>query len=347
MQLQVTVHDGASWTEELDADLDSPETLVLAFAAPGRLGDAAGLADLAQRFPRSHLIGCSTAGEILGAKLLDGSVTVAVARFERSRLRRALSPITTPAQSFDAGRALADRLEDPSLRAVFVLSDGKSVNGSDLVRGLNSALPADVVVTGGLAGDGDRFERTWVLTDGGPAPGYVAAVGLYGDALRVGHGSRGGWDIFGPERVITRSAGNVLYELDGRPALQLYKEYLGDRVAGLPASALLFPLSIREAGSDRRLVRTILDIDERDQSMVFAGDVPRGALAQLMRANFERLVQGASDAAAMIDTSASAGPMLSIAISCVGRRLVLKQRAEEELEAALDGLPAGTKQVGF
>jgi hypothetical protein len=178
----------------------------------------------------------------------------------------------------------------------------------------------------------------------------VVAAGLYGDSVAVGHGSKGGWDNFGPERLVTRSQGNILFELDGRPALQLYKEYLGELADGLPATGLLFPLALRsDAEEEKSLVRTILAVDEAAQSLTFAGDVPQGSLARLMRANFDRLIDGASEAGALAAKSAVAhdGDVLAIAISCVGRRLVLGQRAEEEIEATLEMLPDGTRQIGF
>jgi hypothetical protein len=206
-----------------------------------------------------------------------------------------------------------------------------------------------VVVSGGLAGDGERFKRTWVVKDGLPLGGYVTAVGLYGTAVRLTHGSKGGWDLFGPERLITRSQGNVLYELNHKPALQLYKDYLGELASGLPGTALHFPLSIRQKQEDaKRLVRTILAIDYEAQSLTFAGDMPEGAYAQFMRANFDRLIQGASDAATLATPiSTDSTPTLSIAISCVGRRMVLGQRTEEEVEATFDVLPKGVLQIGF
>lgn len=200
-------------------------------------------------------------------------------------------------------------------------------------------------MTGGLAGDGPRFGRTWVLDRDGPRPGVVSAVGLVGTALRVGHGSRGGWDPFGPERTVTRSAGNVLYELDGRPALDLYEEYLGERAVGLPATGLLFPLALRQSAGPE-LVRTILAVDRGARSLTFAGDVPTGARARLMRASFERLVSGAADAAELA-TDPVPAPRLVLAVSCVGRRLVLGEWAEEEVEATRSGFPAGAVQVGF
>ncbi len=337
------------WSVPAFPDLDSPQTLVVVFGAPEYIDSPAPLAELFAAYPSSRRVGCSTAGEIAGSTVRDASLTVAVMRLERSRVAVVSAKISSADDSRAAGQQLVRQLDPQGLRAVFLLSDGLSINGSELVKGVNSGLMADVVVTGGLAADGDRFKRTWVILDGRPESGCITATGFYGDDLRVWHGSRGGWDSFGPERRITRSKGNVLYELDGKPALALYKEYLGARASGLPATGLLFPLSIRADVSDtRHLVRTILAVDETNQSMTFAGDVPTGHLAKLMRANFDRLVMGASDAASAAAAGGPAGdPTLAVAISCVGRRLVLGERIEEETEATLEHLPPGTQQIGF
>lgn len=326
---------------------DSAQTLVLIFGPASCYDNPECIASLTAAYPTATILGCSTAGEILGTDICDNSIAAAAVQFEHSTLRLATAPVPDVSASHAAGQAIAKALAGPDLRAVLVLSDGLQVNGSALVNGLNSALPESVVVTGGLAGDGDRFQRTWVVKDRRPVSGYVTAVGLYGPRIRVGHGSKGGWDNFGPERTITRAEANVLYELDGAPALQLYKSYLGDRAAGLPATGLLFPLAIRESRSHtKQLVRTILAVDEATQSMTFAGNVPQGHLAQLMRANFNRLIDGASEAA-LATHSVATGPTLAIAISCVGRRLILGARAEEEIEATKTVLPAQCKQIGF
>lgn len=339
----------SGWSQGLEPSLDSDQTLVVVFGASDLSGVAGAVAELADVYASSHFIGCSTAGEIYDTTLSDGGLTVAVARFSRTRLSTVSAQVSASEESFSAGAQIARGLKADDLRGVFVLSEGLSVNGSELVRGINSVLPEDVVVTGGLAADGDRFQETWTLAGGAAHPHRVCAVGFYGDAVRIGHGSKGGWDRFGVEREVTHSEGNVLYELDGRPALSLYKEYLGERAQGLPATGLLFPLSLRSGPNDQdAVVRTILAVDESNQSITFAGDIPESSLATLMHANFDRLVNGASDAASMIDTLAAGGlPTLALAISCVGRRLVLGEGAEEEIEATLDVLPSNTRQVGF
>ncbi len=342
--IQYTKKNG--WTGAFPA-MDSDRTAVLVFGASHYIDDAGAIAELAAAYPNSLIAGCSSSGEIFKDEVCDESLSVAVARFEKSQIRMASVAIADAAESYSAGQRLAKELQGEGLNNVLVLSDGLNVNGTDLVRGLNEVFGKDVVVTGGLAGDGSRFERTWVIADDKPQAKVISAIAFYGDNLQVGHGSKGGWDIFGPERRVTKSDGNVLYELDGKPALALYKEYLGDRADGLPATGLLFPLAIRERDDERQLVRTILAVDEEKNSLTFAGDVPQGWHAQLMKANFDRLVGGASDAAVLTAEGAGDGATLAIAISCVGRRLVLGERTEEEVEATLEALPAGTVQVGF
>jgi hypothetical protein len=234
---------------------------------------------------------------------------------ESSRVATATVRVDELADSEALGALLASRVPREELAHLFVLSDGLKVNGSALVKGLVANLPAHIDVTGGLAADGSRFERTAVCV-GAPQPSeQIVAVGLYGSQLRIGCGSLGGWDAFGVERRITRAEGNVLFELDGEPALDLYERYLGEHAAGLPASGLLFPLSIRN-GTER--------------------------------ANVERLVDGASDAARVARQALEdCSPDPAILISCVGRKLVLRQRVEDEVEAVRDMLGVRTRLAGF
>ena len=349
MKTQTLSYRDGHWDSDFPA-LDSDRTLVLAFGASSFADRPAPLAALRDAFPNAHVIGGSTSGEILDRRVDDDSLVVSVTRFDHTELVSAETAIASGEDSFEAGKRLAGELASEGLRAVLVISDGLNVNGSELVRGLNAVLPNEVTVSGGLAGDADRFERTWVLTSSGPRSGFVRAIGLIGDRVRVQHGSKGGWHIFGPQREVTRSNDNELFELDGKPALDLYRRYLGEHAAALPASALKFPLAIRaDADDETYVVRTILGIDEDARSMTFAGNIPVGCKAQLMQANLENLIDGATQAARAtargLDEAAS--DVLSIAISCVGRRLMLGERAEEEVEAILDELPGSAHQVGF
>ena len=359
---------GAGWQTENDSSLDGDASLVLLFGSTGLLRDDARMGEVRARYPGALMVGCSTSGEICGVRVRDESLAVTAVRFEHTTLKLAQVAIGETGGSREAGEGLAKALPPEQLVHVLVLSDGLKVNGSELARGLRENLPAGVAVTGGLAGDGSAFQHTLVCADGTPGEGLVAALGFYGERLKVGYGSLGGWDSFGAERLITRSKGNVLFELDGRSALELYKEYLGEHAAGLPATALLFPLALRigengygaartalaanlalHAGEgDYGVVRTVLAVNEDEQSMTFAGDMPEGGYARLMKANFDRLVDGAAGAArAGYEMLGSVEPELALLISCVGRKLVLKQRVEEEVEGVREVLGARTVLTGF
>lgn len=337
----------SGWIQAPESTLPNAQ-LVLVFGSRAALGCPDWRAAVHEQYPAARIIGCSTAGEILGEQVFDDSITCTALEFSKATLRIETASVADSTESHAAGAVLAGRLRDPGLRHVVVLSDGLNVNGSALVSGLAENLPPDVGVTGGLSGDGDRFEETLLLVDDHLSSRAVVAVGFYGDALVVGCASLGGWDPFGPERVITRSHDNVLHELDGKSALALYSSYLGEHAAGLPATALLFPLSVRTNTTERPVVRTVLAVDADAGTMTFAGDVPQGAYAQLMRANFDRLIDGAAGAA-----RSSCGPLgtlkaeFALLISCVGRKLVLGQRIEEEVESVREVLGPGAALAGF
>jgi hypothetical protein len=346
MHVEQHVRTNAAWEVIQAGSLQHPAQVALVFGPAATLEDPATWTELSGKFPAARIVGCSTAGEIAGIHVHDGGLVATAFALEHGRVEIATVQLTATPDCKALGARLADSLPHTGLVHVFVMSEGLRVNGSALVEGLVAGLPAGVSVTGGLSGDGARFQRTVVCVDG-PAPTeQIVALGLYGERLRIGCGSRGGWDPFGPERRITKSAGNVLHELDGEPALDLYKRYLADHAARLPASGLLFPLAIRgETGEP--VVRTILAVDDAARTLTFAGDVPVGYRARLMKANVEHLVDGASSAAQTSLGTDGGSPDLALLISCVGRKLVLKQRVEEEVEAVRDAFGERTVMTGF
>jgi len=336
------------WVPAPPGKLGRSADLVLAFGSTACLENTSLLAELRTTYPRALLTGCSTAGEIFGAQVCDDSLVVTAITFEHTTVAGQLSAANTTLNSYQCGRQLASSIPHENLSHVFVLSDGLHVNGSKLVSGLTEHLPVNVSVTGGLAGDGDRFEKTLLLWNGESRSHAVAIIGFYGDRLKIGYGSLGGWETFGPERLVTSAEGNVLYEMDGKSALELYKQYLGEHADGLPATGLLFPLGLRSEGDKQGVVRTILAINEDQQSMTFAGEIPPGHRVRLMRASNNRLVNGANEAATITNQALGERPAeLAILISCVGRKMVLKQRIEEETEAVQEILGDKATLTGF
>jgi len=309
--------------------------LVLAFGAKDLVKTLNTYAKLRDKFPNADIVTCSTAGEIAGLNVQDDTIVSTAISFEKANISPMIVNIKDYDSSFEAGKALANQLKNDSLKHALIISDGQLVNGSELVKGTNQVLTAEIPVTGGLAGDGADFLGTVVGLNDDLKEGNIVGIGFHGSDLKIGFGTHGGWDEFGPHRTVTKSEGNVLFEVDDQNALSLYKKYLGPKADELPGSALLFPLSMRLDEDSPALVRTILSVDETNQSMTFAGDVPEGSKVRFMKSNFDRLIDGASQAA--IDgfnfQNEPVNPELVLLISCVGRKLVLDQRIEEEIEA--------------
>lgn len=326
---------------------ESAVNLVLVFGQGALVSNAVIYADIAAKFPNATIILGSTSGEIIGEEVLDDTLSLTAIIFEKTVLQSIETQVQLHANSYDAGVFLMQELQNKGtdLKTVFVLSDGTFINGSELVSGMNAANTNDILISGGLAADAANFATTYTGLNKPATPGNVIAIGLYGNNIEVGHGSFGGWDEFGKERVITKSDKNILYELDGHNALQLYKEYLGPYADELPGSALLFPLSIQLEGYDKKLVRTILTIDQEKGSMTFAGNLPEGSKVRLMKANFDKLIEASSVAAQ--HSQLNNQTQLAILISCVGRKLILQERTFEEVKAAANILGEQTTICGF
>jgi len=341
--------EAKGWFPERPGKQGLAAQLVFLFGSREILGNHKIIGDVRMAYPGAHFAGCSTGGEICGGSVSDDSLVATAVEFAHTPLQVVATPLANSEDSFQAGKRLAELLGHQDLIHVLVFTEGIFLNGGNLVKGLTKHLPEGVSVTGGLAGDGTAFKETLVLWENQAAKEAVVAVGFYGSHIKIGYGSLGGWNPFGPERRITRSKGNVLYELDGKSALELYKTYLGeDDAKGLPSTGVLFPLSVRSDLYDTGVVRTVWSVDEADQSMTFTGDLPDGGYARLMKANFDRLIDGAVGAArTSCEAVGPASPDLAILISCVGRKMVLKQRTEEEVEGVCEVVGKGTVVTGF
>jgi len=339
-------NEGSGWN---GAPQDGAD-LVVYFGAREGLRSGVRYRELRDMFPAAHILGCSTGGQIRDADVSDDEIAGLALKFAATNIKLVCKEVSDPAQSRASGEAIGRALMADGLAGIFVLSDGLRVHGGHLVAGITSVVGHEIPLTGGLAGDGANFTETMVSADCTPRTGIVGAVGFYGDAIRIGHGSAGGWDVFGPRRRVTRSRGNVVLELDGQPALDLYERYLdASEVQGLPGAALRFPLQIQDPQRPaHEVIRTVLAVDRDERSLTFAGDVPEGWMARLMRGNFDHLAAGAGDAARQAYAGLPdqmQGDEISLVVSCVGRRLLMGQHITDELDA-IDEVRPGTR-LGF
>lgn len=321
--------------------------LVLAFGQRTLLEKVNPYAVLRGRFPNAQIVICSSSGQISNQCTIEKDIVVTAIDFEKTKVRTCEFDIVNNNKISDLGTTVIEALGAADLKAILILSEGTHINGTELINELIKQTKQALPIFGGLAGDEYAFEKTLVGLNSDATAGKIVAVGFYGSSIHFGFGSEGGWGDFGPEREVTKSEKNVLYKIGDRFALDLYKEYLGKYAEELPGSSLYFPLSMREKGSETSVVRTILSIDEQNKTMTFAGNIPEGSSVRLMKGNTDKLIEASATAADRIAGIPSQHTQLALLVSCVGRRIVLGDRVEEELEVVREIFGSNTILCGF
>ena len=345
--VQLRKHKNEDW-EYLSEAIDLKNPLVLIFGNRYLLEDDSIYSDLRVKFPDGHLVFGSTSGDITADFVDDEGITVTAIEFEKSHFEiKTSNVLNTDLDSFKTGKDLVNQFTKDGLKHIFVISEGSFINGSELTKGMNAATDEDLLITGGLCGDAARFEKTLASYNENPKPGEIVAIGFYGDTFEASFAIHGGWTPFGPERIVTKSESNVLFELDGKPALDLYKKYLGDKSNELPGAALLYPLNVKSQDEKQSYVRTILNINEEKNTMILAGDIPENSKVQLMMTNVDNIANASELAAKQALIKRETKPQLALLVSCIGRKLVLDQRVEEEIDEVVSVIGDDTTFCGF
>ena len=321
--------------------------LILAFGQRTLLEKVNPYQGLKSSFPNAQIVICSSSGQISDQCTIQKEIVATAIDFEKTTIKTFEFDIVDNNDINDLGKMIKDKISSSYLKSILILSEGTHINGTELINELIKQTNKKIPIFGGLAGDEYAFKKTIVGLNNDASSGKIVAVGFYGNNIHFGYGSEGGWSDFGPEREVTKSDKNVLYKIGDRFALDLYKEYLGKYAEELPGSSLYFPLSMKEKGNTASVVRTILSIDEDKKSMTFAGNIPEGAMVRLMKGNIDKLIDASSNAALKISQEPSSDTQLALLVSCVGRRIVLGDRVEEELEVVKEIFGVNTVLCGF
>lgn len=346
---QIIIQSSEISSNHIDSIKNIKPQLILVFADITYFNNPQFLTPLKANFHQCHIIGCSTAGEIYQQGVLNKSVIITAISFDNPDFVVASTILTTMSDSESAGHHLASQLTHPQLKHVFILGQGVNINGSALIKGLKDQLPNHVTMSGGLAGDDGQFTKTFVINGDFCSEQQIVALGFYGTHINITSSFASGWNSFGTTCQITKSKNNILYELDGKPALEIYKNYLGQYAQQLPASGLLFPLAmLTSEGKESGVIRTILDIHEEDNSLILAGDIIENGYVRLMHSSTESLVNSATQAAQKIKAyNQHTTPSLAILVSCVGRKLLMANRSSEEIRTIHHIFDQHTTLAGF
>lgn len=336
------------WSEPFDPTLDSESTAVFVFFESTLVVDEQ-IKKIKDTFPKSKILGSSTSGEIQNAEINDNSIICMVIKFDHTRLKLVSTPVSFET-SLQAGKNLAEALAAPDLKNIVLLTEGLDVDGSELIKELDQALKnknINTSIVGGMAGDGSRFINTFLINDTSVKTHQAVALGLYGEKVQMFSGTGTGWAPFGPLRYVTKAERNTVFEIDGVPALKLYKEYLKEDAQNLPVSGVLFPLGI-SWGENENIVRSVARIDESNNALIFASKIPEKTQVQLMHSNVMKLIGAAEDALKDCSLNFTNGQSTAVLIiSCIGRRMIMGQKTEDEISIIKELLPNHAEICGF
>ncbi|WP_405575293.1 FIST signal transduction protein [Winogradskyella sp. Asnod2-B02-A] len=345
--VQLVKHNDKDWTY-IGENQKLIEPLVIVFGNRLLLEDASIYEEIKGLFPDGEIVFGSACAEISSRTVNENSITITAMEFEKSKfLIKTSNVLNADLDSYKTGNDLIKQFPEEGLKYVFVISEGSFINGSQLTQGMSTFNNGNLLITGGLCGDDTRFEKTLASYNENPKEGEIVAIGFYGETLEITFSIHGGWTPFGPERTVTKSEGNTLYELDGLPALDLYKSYLGDKAKDLPGAALLYPLNVKSEDEEQSIVRSILNINEEENSVILAGDIKQNSKVQLMMTNVDNIANASERAAKQALEFRQNKPEIAMLVSCIGRKLVLDQRVEEEIDEVIETLGEGTAVSGF
>jgi hypothetical protein len=345
--VQLVKNNSDGW-EYISKKIKLVKPLVLVFGNRFLLEDENLFEEIRALFPDGEIVFGSSCADITSSTVFENSISITGIEFEKSSfVIKKCNILNGEFDSFKTGSDLINQFPKEGLKYVFVVSEGSFINGSQLTKGMNNAANDKVLITGALCGDSERFEKTLASYNENPKQGEIVAVGFYSETLEVTSSIYGGWTPFGPERIVTKSEGNIMFELDNQPALDLYKRYLGKKSKDLPAAALLYPLNVKTKETKQTIVRSILNIDEEKNAMILAGDIPEGSIVQLMMTNVDNIASASERAAKQALELRKNKPELAMLVSCIGRKLVLDQRVEEEIEEVIEVIGEDTTITGF
>jgi len=337
------------WSGKFPTALDSPQTLLLLFADAALLEKGQLQEEIGKAFPQAVLIGCSTISPIANGQIVYHGAVLAICQFEKSTLKTAMQSLQTPAESRQAGETVGKALYRPDLRQVLLFGDDQVLNANEFMNGLNSAAPQPVQISGGMASHPDFADGTRLLVLGRQVKSQaVGAVGIYGEMLHAAQVEDVGLMTHSKFYTITQAENRVIYEVDKRPALEIYREFLGVLAPHLEFMHV-FPVGFyAQPLAPLKVVRSVLGVDEKQKALIFASDLPAEKTIRFMVGLPTQFVDSAKRVASQVsEQMGQKQRLLALTVSCASREFALGDDVDKEPAAVYNHLPPNTTQIGF
>lgn len=293
--------------------------------------------------------GCSTAGEISGGGAGDHGIVITALGGAGIEVEAAAG--TAASKNLrGAGAAAASclaQLPEAGNRMLMLLTDARSGDQAEVIRGVHEVVGSGVPLIGGCAGDGVRMAGTFQLLGESTLRDSVVGVGISSNGP-IGLGWSHGWMPIGDPILITESAGNRVEAIDDVPALDAYLNHFDapsevwEDGAAFTRWARVHPLGLGRRRQGQQPVRCVQEADFASRALVCTAEVPRGGLAWFMRGDADSVLASTRDAcSSAIEALGGTEPLGLIAFNCIGRRGILGDRGIAEEVRILKGVAKG------
>ena len=279
--------------------------------------------DILSIIPQAKIIGTTTDGEILNNLVTTDKIVISVTSFEKATLNVAIQENNN--DSFSCGEELAKKLVKEDTKVLFLFSDGLHTNGETFLNGVKK-ISKDITLAGGMAGDTGHFEATYIFCNDGVISNGAVGISVNTDSLYIKTSYSFNWQEIGKILTVTKAKDNRVYEIDGKSAVDIYAQYLGDDIAGsLPAVGIEFPLIISRDGV--KIARAVLGKGD-DGSLTFAGNLAVGDEVRFGYGNSDMILQ---ESVKTEDDFSSFSAETIFIYSCMARRRFLEEAISLEL----------------
>jgi diguanylate cyclase (GGDEF)-like protein/PAS domain S-box-containing protein len=288
------------------------------------------LSELVELLPDAIIIGSTTDGEIAHGESSRNGTVISFVEFEKATLKYA---VDISSDSFQRGERLAKKLKTDNSKLFILLSEGLHTNGENFLKGIESIAP-DIKIAGGMAADYANFQKTLVFTKDFILANGAVGVSINSDELEIFNDYNFSWQKIGKKLKITKSEGNIVYEIDGRSAVDTYKHYLGEKVAyKIPSICIEFPLLIEE--NNTLMARSVIAASG-DGSLTFSANMPEGSEVYFGYGNPEEILKHTNVIPSKLKKFE---PEIIFVYSCMARLHFVGPMINQELKPLADIAP--------
>ncbi|MFZ0491330.1 MAG: FIST N-terminal domain-containing protein [Salegentibacter sp.] len=287
------------------------------------------------------VLGATSCGEFINEQQTDGEIAMLLMEISKDLYSLEFEKIEDDQMEL-ATQSLANKalqkFKNPALILCSTAINRKTefFDGHKMVSTLKKSLGPEKVYYGGMAGDDWSMNGTFVFANENETDSGIAAIVLDGDKIQLNGMAINGYKPMGISRTVTRSKGNLLYEIDGKPAVEMYLKYLGkndqqDDLDVFKDVSVEYPFIVERDQNETVLVST-RDINEEENALVTDMDMPEGTNFWFAQPPGFDIVEEILEKAAMIKESQKTKADALLVFSCAGRPPLLGPMVTEENE---------------